>query len=138
MTNGRLTLKTSREVCLVSLRQWNVYAGLLEGLPTRKMNDATIERVRREARERVGHDPFVVEPTQTPIDHAGRYPFGEPASLPRIACVGDFVSTGRDPTFETTLTVIWFQDEFAFPLDAEVASALAELDWDALAHEHEL
>jgi hypothetical protein len=31
----------------------------------------------------------------------------------------------------SALTVIWFQDEFAFPIDPLVLIEIASIDWDA-------
>lgn len=136
MANSRHLLASGREIVLTDFRQEAVYRGLLEGLPTRERNQATIERLRDDARERSGgHLPFVIEPVQTPIEYVGRYPFGTPASLPDIACVGTFVSEGRDVLTFTQLTVIWFQDDFAFPMSDDARAAIAALDWDALAEE---
>jgi hypothetical protein len=80
----------------------------------------------------------VIEPVQTPIKYDGRYPFGEPASLPAIACVADFTSTGKSWEYRSSLTVIWFQAEYAFPLDVNVEAALLALDWDRLAAQSEI
>jgi len=35
----------------------------------------------------------------------------------------------------SSLTLIWFQDEFALPVDAKVLAHIQSLDWDALATE---
>lgn len=82
-----LTLSSGRDVSIVSLRQFLHYAGLLEGLPTRRMNDSKIRRLAEEVRDADGREPFIVTPTQEPSAHEGRYPFGEPARLPAVACV---------------------------------------------------
>jgi hypothetical protein len=59
MPNSELILASGRTIRLYALRQWTVYSGLIEGLPTREMNAAELERVRREARARNGHEPFL-------------------------------------------------------------------------------
>lgn len=138
MENGELMLATGRTIRLMSLRQWVIYGGLLEGLPTRGMNASIIVSARTDARERDGNEPHLIEPVQTAIEHEGRYPFGEPARLPRIGCVGHFVSAGKDPVHFSCLTVIWFQHAYAFPLSSEAATALRGLDWERLATEQEL
>ena len=138
MKNGSFTLASGRTIRLHSLDQRAVYAGLLEGLPTREMNARTIDAVIREARARTKQEPFLIAPTQTRIEYEGRYPFGEPAALPGIECVADFVSSGKDPLRYTALTVIWFQDDYAFPLSAEAAATLTALDWNAHSTDQEL
>jgi hypothetical protein len=138
MRSGELTLASGRTLYLTSLRQSATYEGLVEGLPTREMNADTIAGFVEEARERSGHEPFVIQPVETPITHEGKYPFGEPARIPAIACVADFTSKGKTWDYRSSLTVIWFQDEYAFPLDASVESALLALDWDRLAAQSEI
>jgi hypothetical protein len=101
------------------------------------MNAAEIDSVVGEARERSGHEPFLIEPEQTPIPHDGPYPFGEPAALPPICVVADFVSSGEDPLEYTELTVIWFQHDYAFPISPEAAAAVSDLDWERLARRQE-
>lgn len=135
-----LILSSGRRVHLVSLHQENIYAGLLEGVPTREMNQGTIEHLRDEATERTGREPFILQPVQTPIERGGGadpYPFGDPALIPPIACVAELESSGSSVLYHTHLTVIWFQDDYAFPLAAPIESALLALDWDRLAVEEE-
>jgi hypothetical protein len=80
MQNGRIVLASGGTIQMHSLRQWLVYRGLLEGLPTREMNNRMIDHLRREARDRTGHAPFLIEPTQEPIEYPEKYPFGEQAA----------------------------------------------------------
>ena len=40
--------------------------------------------------------------------------------------------------YEMCLTVIWFQHDYAFPLDLEVERALVGLDWKRLAQKLEI
>jgi len=68
------------------------------------------------------------------------YPFGEPAALPHVACIARFQSyqPARDTTKDfSVLSVIWFQADFAFPIDAAMLDALSRLDWEAHAHDVE-
>ena len=138
MSNITHVLASGREIQLTELRQEGVYYGLLEGLPTREGNREVIDRLREQARERTQSEPYLIEPVQTPIVLKGKpYPFGDPARLPDIACVADFSSKGRDVRFFTSLTIIWFQDDYAFPLSEDARAALHALDWDAHAIESE-
>ena len=133
MKRTELTLSSGRTIHLTSLRQEAVYYGLLEGLPTREMNAESIEELRSQARERTGFEPYLIEPTQKPIQVSGPYPFGEPAALPAISCVAEFVSSGKDPDYSSHLTVIWFQEDYAFPIEPQIEASLVALDWDRLA-----
>jgi hypothetical protein len=89
-----------------------------------------------DARQHDGHDAFLIVPVQQPIKHDGRYPFGDPAALPSIACMGRFHShkPARDSSKDCSdLTMIWFQDDYAFPLSADAERAIIAVDWDGLA-----
>lgn len=123
------------EVTLWSLHQDLVYAGMLEGLPTRERNADYVARLRE--RHPAAH---LVAPEETPIDYRGVYPFGTPAALPDVQCVAHFHGPGRTELglYRTDLTVIWFQASWALPVAASVEVALRELDWGTLAFESEV
>lgn len=138
-----LRLASGRDIQLDELDQSLVYGGLLEGLPTRAMNARTIRHVIAQQRKRWRHGPYLIEPVQTPIAYEGRYPFGTPASLPAIQCIARFHSTAKlpptpdDVLYFTALTVIWYQDDYAFPISADARAAIEALDWDTLSDQQE-
>ncbi|APR82099.1 Hypothetical protein A7982_07448 [Minicystis rosea] len=139
-SHRKLDLSCGRTVHLEWLQQWSVYAGLLEGLPTRERNDADIEQWRADARRKDEHEPFLITPNQRPIEYDGHYPLGEPAALPAIGCIARFCSyePARDPDKDySALTVIWFQDDYAFPLSEEAEQAIRNLDWEKWARDWE-
>jgi hypothetical protein len=141
---AKVQLRTGRIIHLRELRQYEVYEGLLEGLPTAEMNERRIELLEARCRgEFYGADPVVIRPTEKPVEwnREEPYPFGRPAMLPGIACVGRFSCSepARDSSKDYSgLVVIWFQDEFAFPIDPSVMGSLRELAWelDAVDLEH--
>jgi uncharacterized protein (TIGR02996 family) len=140
---NELRLRTGRTICLRSLDQHEVYAGLLEGLPTREMNERIIERtLDKERGGPQGAQPFLIRPRETPIEyHRDRpYPFGEPAALPGVCCVGRVTSLGPAAGKAgdySALSVVWFQDEFALPVDPPVLDQLLAIDWDEHAGSYE-
>jgi hypothetical protein len=76
----------------------------------------------------------LIRPVETSLaNRLGRpYPFGQPASIPSIACVGRFESSepARPPGGDfSALVVIWFQNEFALPIDDAVRMQLQAIDW---------
>jgi hypothetical protein len=92
---GRFTLSSGHKVALEYLNQWAVYAGLLEGLPTRHRNDREIENIVEQTRRRDGHPPFLITPAQTPIQHEGPYCSAiRRAYLPSLAS-GGFTRSGQ-------------------------------------------
>ncbi len=141
-TNDHFVLSCGRNVYLQSLKQWSVYAGLIEGLPTRERNDDMIQQLVAEASRRDGHAPLLITPVQPLIPYdEGRYPFGVPAMLPAIGCVARFhcgAPARNHQRNHSDLTVIWFQDDFAFPLSEQAAQAIHEMDWETLANDHDI
>jgi uncharacterized protein (TIGR02996 family) len=135
-----ITLRTGRDIRLQSLRQYSFYAGLLEGLPTREMNQREIESLVRDEQSRRGEAPYLVEPPERPIEYKrdSPYPFGTPAHIPGIACIGQFDSfkPARDESHDgSCLTIIWFQDDYAFPIDPGVYEHIRAIDWEKHAHD---
>jgi len=136
-----IALSTGRELGLQALTQQLTYEGLLEGLPTTRINKSQMDRLVAEQRAKV-NPVYLVAPIETPIDLGpGRsYPFGSPATLPEVTCIGRFRSEPfgeRDPGCYSELTIIWFQSEFAMPIEPSVLEEIASLDWDALASNFE-
>jgi hypothetical protein len=125
------------------LQQELTYEGLLEGLPTTKWNRRIIEAALARTAERTQETPWLFEPVETPIAWSEErpYPFGEPSSLPGVLCVGEFASRQHDRSGMwgiSCLTIVWFQDEWALPIDPSALEAIQKIDWNALAKFEEL
>jgi uncharacterized protein (TIGR02996 family) len=145
-----LRLRSGREITLQRLDQVMTYAGLLEGTPNRESNDRHIEYAREEARRRrVAVRPHLIHPPRrdyfrTPGDmqRVRNYsPHWVPEWLPVVQCIGCFQSsvTARNPEMHVSLlTVVWFQDEYALPIQEPALSQLLDLDWESLAVDVEL
>jgi hypothetical protein len=133
---GELKLLSGRHLYLRELRQHQIYEGLLEGLPTREGNARRLEQIITKNRGNpYAGDPYLIAPTERPIEYRDgeRYPFGTPSSIPSIACVGRFDSLKPARDLErdySGLVVIWFQAEYAFPVDSHVIEQLLAMDWD--------
>ncbi|MCO6456993.1 MAG: hypothetical protein J5I93_16965 [Pirellulaceae bacterium] len=126
-------LSNGRVIRLVAIDQWRTYSGLLEGVPTIEMNERHIRRTMDTARERRHFDPYLIPPVMTPIEPGRDYPFGTPASIPEITCIGQFdcFDTARDKAMDgSTLPIVWFQKDFAFPIDEVIQEHLRLLDWE--------
>jgi hypothetical protein len=132
---GELELPSGRTIHLQELRQYRTYEGLLEGLPTLERNREGVERlVAQHGGFRFSGRPYLVAPRETPLEyHGGRpYPFGTPSALPGVTCIGRFESgqPARDRARDySRLVVIWFQEEFAFPIAPSVVAELLTIDW---------
>lgn len=130
----RLRLRTGVVIELVALHQVRHYINSrLEGLPTKEENERGIQSVVSTERKRLNREPYLLEPPQIPLDFplSEPYPFGTPARIPDILCVGDFQSGNIG--FSSYLTVIWFQDHFALPISGDIIRAIKEIEWHKFA-----
>lgn len=136
---AEFTLATGRSVRLQSLRQWSTYAGQLEGAPTRERNEQMVQRVLQQE-SRPGEPGTLIQPIERAIE-LKNYPFGTPAALPSVTCVGRLHSfqPARDLALDCSdLVVVWFQDSYAFPIEPSVRARINALDWVNLAYDSEL
>lgn len=134
---GRLILDVGRPIQLGELRQFRTYDGLMEGLPTTESNKKHIAFLLS------GTKPAVlIEPVERLIDMGGeRYPFGTPARLPAVTCIGRFHSRSigeNDPLYFSKLFVIWFQEKFTTPCPSAISNEIAAIDWDTHAENVEI
>jgi hypothetical protein len=138
MRHGEITLTSGRQIYLKTLLQEITYDGLLEGAPTVEMNNRIIERHMKSSSAGSGLPPYLIVPVERPIEYDGKYPFGTPASLPIVVCIGRFtsLSPARDKTQDySSLRIIWFQDDFVFPIAPDVLHKITNLPWDDRAHD---
>ena len=84
-----------------------------------------------------GNSPLVLEPVPAPVELPGSRSFDpHSVALPAATCVAQFWSDklpGDETGIASVLRVIWFQDDFAFPIDDVIAVELQALDWEACA-----
>jgi uncharacterized protein (TIGR02996 family) len=130
-----ITLRSGRWLLLRELRQWNFYEGLLEGLPTQELNQRLIENIITAEREGRHAEPYLIQPPERLIENYSQslYRDRRPAGIPGIACVARFTSLqpAKDKNRHASeLVVIWFQDDFAFPIDPAVREHIRAIDWE--------
>jgi hypothetical protein len=132
-----LTLPSKRTIRQLELQQRRTYEGLLMGLPTAEGNRRLLASLPQQHRH-YGCPAHVIQPQEELLNGNGPsgepYPFGTPARLPPILCVGRFES--HEPAADKSadgsgLVVVWFQGGFAFPIDEDAIKAIAAIDWDA-------
>lgn len=145
-----VTLLSGRSITLRRLDQVMTYDGWLEGTPIDRINTSIIDEAVRTAKSFCidGTSPFLVPPPRrdylrTPGDMDAlreSMPHRIPEWLPVVRCIGSFIGTRpvREPEKHgSTLVVVWFQDEYAPPFLEPAASAILQLDWEALAADFE-
>ena len=130
-----MELASGREIRLLAIDQYGAYEGLLLGVPTREMNQRNMDELRvRYLRPGEYGVPLLLEPEQRPIDvppHIHR--IGTPTRLPAVTCVARFNSGALQDSdyIWSVLRVIWYQDDFAFPIAERVLNQISEIDWEA-------
>jgi hypothetical protein len=145
----QIVLRSGRRLTLQSLDQRMTYAGWLEGVPSREWNDRIIEAPLKEAGDGTEDEarPALIAPARRdylrkPGDMTGHRAMGGqvPEWLPMVTCVAVLRATApaRDPSKDgSTLTVVWFQDEYALPIDESVLQQLQSIDWEQSAADFE-
>jgi hypothetical protein len=132
----QITLRSGRKVQLESLSQSSTYAGWLEGSPRAEVNERIIDAAvpPRAVLLRPKRRDYLREPGDCPD------PANATEWLPGVTCTARFTSArnAKDSNDNGSfLTVVWYQDEFALPIDDAALSAIAELDWAKLASDAE-
>lgn len=125
------------------LNQWHTYKNLLCGLPTAKLNQSILEDLADIAKRDFGiSDIYVINPESQKVIHEIKdYPFGQVIRLPEITCMA-LISCFKDGKDELLLdnfeipilhfqdiALVWFQDDFAFPIDENVLEKLKQTSW---------
>jgi hypothetical protein len=137
---SNLTLQSGRRIWLKAIDQSLTYSGLLEGSPDARANEVFMQwALSAAAKHCLELNPIHLLPPERrtePPNERGRVT----EWLPRVQCIATFGSTKvRDPDKCTSeLTVVWFQHDFAMPIDDRALAQLRALDWDALATDVEI
>ena len=136
---SKLVIESDKEVVVKSFYQWETYGGLLEGLPNDNMNRRIIEITKDRAKDFVFMEEiYLIEPKEAPIHYEGKYPFGTPAALPGITCVAELwyndVFRDKEKMF-SSLCIIWFQEDYAFPIDEEIIEKINGIPYSQICGE---
>ncbi|MDX2006557.1 MAG: hypothetical protein SFU83_14890 [Meiothermus sp.] len=127
-----ITLAGGRKVRLSSLLQYHTYEGWLEGFPTAEINARKVQGLVDQYTKEDEHAPLIVPYTETPIQYEGKYPFGTPQTLPSITCMGLFTDTSGGEYY-SGLRIVWFQNEFALPIESRIVEYIRDVDWNRVA-----
>jgi len=146
MNKNELIVDRNLSVRIQELYQYPTYSGLLEGLPHDKYNQRIIEGAKEDAMRVMKLSAIhLINPIQTPIPYEGKYPFGTPMSLPSMCCMANLIYKGNslknpkntEDWFFAGLTVIWFQDGFAFPIASDILTQIKDIPFRKLCVETE-
>lgn len=113
------------KVTLTALHQWRTYRSLVDGVPDQEFNDHLIqEAVAEGQRLSQGRQPHLIPP----VRHAVQHDEWNLELLPAVTCIATFTEG-----FSYELTVVWFQDDYAPPIQEPARSELRHLDYRGLA-----
>lgn len=129
-----LKLNSGITIHLKALNQYCTYEGLLEGLPTQGMNKDKIKSALALPKKTWNCKVHLIPPVETSIEIGMPYPFGVPASIPPITCVGLWGTTGFERNHQygcLQLAIVWHQAQFALPIDDGVLQQILKIDWES-------
>jgi hypothetical protein len=133
--SNKMHLQSGLVLLVRELRQLSTYEGLLEGLPTKEKNQKLIARLlQQQVDPRYAVPAHLILPNERMIEMSEGeiYPFGTPAALPSVTCIGRFESlspTARGKGDASGLVVI-FQEDFQYPPPDEVTARLEANEWE--------
>jgi DNA replication protein DnaD len=122
--NRYITIDNDLEVKIESLYQSETYKDVLFGYPTEHRNNRLINSILRKVHETNNpQSVYLIQPEQKLIDEdieKYKSPLDIPKEIPNIEyhlrVASDMVTNDKNQT-DSTMLIIWFQDEFAFPID---------------------
>jgi len=140
-SNYKISLDSKRIIALEEIHQHLTYVGLLEGLPTRRINKEIISEIKNIANEKIwaSSTPYIVKPDESPIKlsedretyYKSRGPEYERITLPKIICIGHFMSDAiTDDFMFSSLIIVWFQEDWMMPIDNKILTQIKSINWD--------
>lgn len=130
-----ITLQSGRSISLREFHQFNIYAGMLAGIPSDTVRFAA--EALREAQRLLSSGPptLMLQPLFREVEYQRHVE--EPAALlqvlPPIASVAEFSSSDLQSDPErpfSSLKVVWFQDGWGLPADPRILEQLQVIDWE--------
>ncbi|MBV1908482.1 MAG: hypothetical protein KUG78_04120 [Kangiellaceae bacterium] len=135
-----IELKCGTVIYLEAICQSKTYAELLEGRPTAKINEVYIGRALERAENQWNCAAALIKPVEMVFEPEHASSFRTQVRIPQITCMALYKSLApaRDKTlFYSELPIVWFQDDFAFPIEESIIKDISQLDWKKLAHDYD-
>ncbi len=141
MKQNKLVVDKSLTVTLVQLIQGLTYNGVLEGFPNEAMNQKIMAQAEVRAAKLL-YQPVVItvppavntKPLDPVSDFEGYQKLPEVCCMALLKCHDAFKDKTKD---YATLGVVWYQDEFAFPIAANILAELKKLPFKQYCSEYE-
>lgn len=120
--------------------QWRTYRGVLEGVPNKSINKWYIECAVKDAARYCDNAPvYLIEPKQKIHRENAEHPEYTVMSLPEVTCIAKLNSytPAKDPEMVgSALTVVWYQDTMAMPIDESILEQMKQIKWSELADDY--
>ena len=132
IANSALIVGGGIEVNITQIRQSLTYKSQLEGIPSPQDNLKIIEQAAQTLKSYTGLDEiFIIKPAMVPVPLDILMPYDQTKeTLPKITCMIKVMhhQAWRDTEMDySELGILWFQQEFAFPIDQEVLKQMADI-----------
>jgi hypothetical protein len=136
--NYFLIVEMDKRIFIESIYQFHTYRGLFSGMPNERINKQILEYSYRKATE----DSFcgkahMLYPKQTAIPIKDERTYKEtPMALPDITCIAElryYKPLTNPDRFMSCMCVVWFQDNYAFPIQDNVLQQFLNLRWSSVA-----
>ena len=138
-----LRLQSGRKIYLDEIVQWRTYAGLLQGIPRKEINDRIIADAMQKARKKIDISVpiHLLQPDRKKLVFPRNKPVlrnREYEQLPAIVCAATFESPdpARDKDcFSSCLIFLWFQNGWALPIAPRIVMQIRKINWNDLAED---
>lgn len=117
------------------LFQWKTYYGVLEGVPNHAINQQMLISIKEKAKRELHVNTIYLIP---PIEKIKTTSTRVVATLPNITCMAELshYQPMADQSMEySRLGLIWFQDDYAFPIDSTIKKHVNELEWETMSED---
>ena len=127
------------EAVITKIVQYPTYIGLIEGFPNVNSNNDILNEVKskRNFSNYIDDSVFLIEPKRTQF---ADWLFGKKEKLPIVTCIIEVecYDTFRDKTKAmSVLGIVWFQEDYAFPIDADILEKIKEIPFRKICKETE-
>lgn len=133
-----ITLDCGRKIRIHRLVQFWTYGGLQVGYPNKSLNDRLLKNLveKNSSDPESGIKAILIDPPRK-IERSrnfGEMREGPWESLPAITCIANLMSNDplddEDPFMNVSLlTVVWFQDQYAMPIDERALNQIRKIVW---------
>jgi len=141
-----LIIENGHEANIKGFYQYPTYRNALARYPTRKINRQILKDVVAIVQdytkyEQAVYPVYVIEPLETPLHYALPHNTWnlQLATFPKVTCIAllqcfaSFKKENPGQHNSWTLAVVWFQDSYAFPIDALVLEQIKQIPWSEVA-----